>query len=397
MADFIGISAEKFFVSSLDQQYRLDAISQQALSRGIDYYQKKEYEKAAQEFEKSISLSPTSSFSSDTIKYLSQSYLRLEKTEKAIEAYEKGIQRNPSADDLRSALGNLFYAEERYDEAVVQYKEAVRINPTSSANHYSLGQGLMKLDRFSEAEKEFQTVLRIEPTSPHGNYGLGQVFSKDGQYDDAIKEFEKVIRKQADYYDAYYEMGHAYADMGEVEEAEEIVAFLEDKDEDLAEDLRAYMDQVESPKILFAWGTSSFRSKMTMNTPLSLLDSYLETPGASKSFTMKFQFNKDMDRTSIENPLHWSISRSMEGNLAKTYNFGNKIAETEITPPCIPDYVIYDKDTRSATIGFRLTQNENGDGTIDPQHIIFKFNGKDAEGMEIDPDHDEYTGFSGVA
>jgi hypothetical protein len=37
------------------------------------------------------------------------------------------------------------------------------------------------------------------------------------------------------------------------------------------------------------------------------------------------------------------------------------------------------------------------DGTIDPSHIIFKFDGMDTEGIAIDSDYDEYIGFSGVA
>jgi Tfp pilus assembly protein PilF len=397
MEDFSIVGAENLFVSALDQQSSLDSLSSQALSKGIDYYQKKEYEKAAQEFEKSINLSPNSSFTSDTTKYLSQAYLQLDNPDKAIDTYERGIELNRDGDDLRSALGNLFYAEERYDEAVVQYREAVRINPASSSNHYSLGQGLIKADKLDQAENEFRTVLRLEPYSPHGNFGLGQTFAKLGDFDDAIEQFEAVLKKQPDYYDAYAEMGYVYADKGEIKAADEIAEFLEDTDEDLAETLRLYINKVEPPKIMFSWGSATFRSKMPMNTPLSALDSYLETPGASKSFTMKFQFNKDMDRSSIENPLNWSISRARSGNLAKTYNFGNAVADTEIAPPAFPDYVIYDAQTFSATIGFTLTQNDAGDGSIDPQHIVFKFNGKDTEGMKIDPDYDEYTGFSGVA
>ena len=397
MEDVGIIGAENLFVSSLAQQSQLDAISSQALSKGIDFYQKKEYEKAAREFEKSINLSPTSSFTADTTKYLSQAYLKLEKPDKAIEAYNRGIELNRDDDNLRSALGNLLYAEERYDDAVVQYREAVRINPGLSSNHYSLGQGLMKADKLDQAETEFRTVLRLEPHSPHGNFGLGLTFARQGEFDDAIEQFETVIKKQGDYYDAYAEMGYVYADKGEIDEAEEIAEFLEDTDEDLAETLRMYINKVEPPKIMFSWGSATFRSKMPMNTPLSALDSYLETPGASKSFTMKFQFNKEMDRSSIQNPLNWSISRAQSGNLAKTYNFGNAIADTEIAPPAFPDYVIYDAKTRSATIGSTLTQNEAAVGSTAPQHIVLFFAGNDAEGMKIASDHDDYTGLSAAA
>ena len=49
-----GINPDKFFVTSLQQQAQLEALSNNALSAGIDKYMKKDYEGAALEFKKSI-------------------------------------------------------------------------------------------------------------------------------------------------------------------------------------------------------------------------------------------------------------------------------------------------------------------------------------------------------
>ena len=190
-----GISPDKFFVTSIQQQSQLDSLSNQALSNGIDLYMKKEYEDAAREIQKSINLSPSSSFTADATKYLAQTYLRLDQSEKAIDAYKRGIQLNSERDDLHLDLGNLYFAEDRAAEALAEYREAVRLNPGASTNHYSLGQGNLKLEKFSEAEKEFRTVLRMEPDSPYGNYGLGLTHSKQGNYEQAIEKFEAAIRK----------------------------------------------------------------------------------------------------------------------------------------------------------------------------------------------------------
>jgi len=73
------------------------------------------------------------------------------------------------------------------------------------------------------------------------------------------------------------------------------------------------------------------------------------------------------------------------------------VPDTEITLESIPDYVLYDSSTRTATVAFTLTQNDTADGTIDPSHIVFKFNGEDVYGIAMDPDHDEFSGWSGVA
>jgi Tfp pilus assembly protein PilF len=392
-----AISPDSFFVNALQQQARLETLSNQALNTGIDKYMNKDYKGAALEFEKSINLLPTSAYSPDATKYLSQTYLKLERPDKAIDAYKRGIELNRDRDDLLLDLGNLYYAEERYEEALTQYKEAVRVNPTASTNHYSLGQGYLKLEKFNEAETEFRTVLRMEPDGHYGNYGLGLTFSKYGKYDKAIENFEAAIRKDAEFYDAYAEIGYARADIGEMEEAQEMVDFLKDKDTVLAETLSLYMNKVEPSRILFSWGTSTFISSLSINTPVSSLDSYLENAGAEKTMTMIFQFNKDMDRGSIENRFNWSISRSENTGPGEAYNFGLPVPSTEINLPPFPDSVLYDSKTNTATVAFTVRQNQTADGTIDPSHIIFKFDGMDAEGIAIDSDYDEYSGFSGVA
>lgn len=394
---FNSVATDNLFVTFRQQQSQLEALSNSALSSGIDKYLRREYEAATRDFEKSISLHPTSSFGADATQYLAQTYLRLENTEKAIESFKRGIELNRDRDDLRTALGNLYYAENRYQEAVNEYQAAVRINSSSGSNHYSLGQGFLKMGKYSLAEQEFRTVLRMEPDSPYGNYGLGLTYSKREKYEQAIEKFEQAVRKDNLFYDAYAEIGYAYADMGEMEKAAEMVDYLKDKDADLASTLGLYLDRVKPPELLGALGSSTFVYGLSINTPVSSLDIYLLNAGAEKSMTMKFVFNKEMDRRSVENPLNWRISRSMGAGDGSAYNFGMTIPSTEITLPRFPDYALYDNETGIATIGFTVRQNATADGTIDPNHIIFKFNGEDAYGIEINEDHDEFSGWSGVA
>ena len=390
-------SPDKFFVTSFQQHAQLEKLSSNALSSGIDKYMNKDYEGAALDFQKSLNLAPNLSLSAETTKYLAQTYLKIDDKEKAIDSYKRGIELNRERDDLRLELGNLYYAEDRYVEALTEYKEAVRINPVSSSNHYSLGQGYLKLGYFSAAEKEFRTVLRLEPNSPYGNYGQGLVLSKRKDFRQALEKLEAAVRIDDRFYDAYAEIGYIYADMGEIDKAREMVEFLEDRDADLATTLDLYLDKVMPPRILFVLGSSTFKYNLSMNTPVSILDSYLETTNAKRSLTMKFYFSKDMDHASVENQLNWSISRAIGTGNGKAYNFGQSIPNTEITIRSFPDYVLYDPLSRTATVSFTVNQNDTADGTIDPSHIIFKFHGEDVYGIEMDSAGDEFSGFSGVA
>ena len=394
------ISAEdlafKLFVPYSDKQVQLESLANNALSSGIDLYQKKDYEGAAAAFQRSVNLAPTSSYSVDASKYLAQTYLLLNKTEKAIQAYKTAITYHRDRDDLTAALGNLYFSEDRFEEAVIQYKEAVKINPNAN-NRFSLGQGYIKTGELNKAEAEFNTYIRLEPGSGYGHYGLGQTYSEQGQYEEAVEQFETALGKQRDFYDVYVDMGYAYADSGQMDEAQGVLEILEEKDESLATILSLYIQDVEPPKIAFAWADSSFSYRMSINTPVSAMDPYFEDAGASKIMTMKFMFTKDMDRASIENRFNWGIAKASGSSLVDIYNFGMPVSSSEISLPVYPDYVFYDSEKKTATLYFSIEQNETADGTIDPGHIVFKFKGEDANGISMDSDFDEYSGFSGVA
>jgi len=173
------------------------------------------------------------------------------------------------------------------------------------------------------------------------------------------------------------------------------LVFLVIKSPSLGEFLIGYFDRVDTPKIEFAYSESTFPFYLSMNTPVSLLDSSLSSAGAYKIFSMKFQFGKALDRESVENPANWEISRA-DGAAPALYNFGLEISETETRLPFIPDYVVYDAQNLTATVFFRVYQNETRDATIDPSHIEFRYKGKDSYGLSMDPSKDQFTGFSGI-
>ena len=99
----------------------------------------------------------------------------------------------------------------------------------------------------------------------------------------------------------------------------------------------------------------------------------------SKIFTMRFQFDKAMDRDSIENITNWKIGRTVGNGPGQAYNYGMSISSTEVS-----------------LAPLKIQQNASADGTIDPCHIEFKFSGEDIYGSSMDLDHDQFTGFSGT-
>jgi tetratricopeptide (TPR) repeat protein len=396
MQIFNASYADSLFSATLTQSNGLESLANAALQRGIDAFMKKDYEGAVKEFKRSVGLGRGSSFAADAAQYLAMSYLELDDSENAIKAYKSAFQIDPYRDDIRVKLGNLYFSQRKYEEARAEYAEAVRLNP-STVNRYSLGQAYIELGRFSDAETQYSEIQHLAPQEAGGYLGMGQVYSRQGKHEEAIRQFKEAVSRDEDLYDAYAQMGYSYADLGDMESAQKMVNYLEKVEQgDLADTLSRYMYKVDPPKMLFANSSSSFPFPMGRGTPLAALSSYLINPNASKTLSIQIQFDKQMERDSIENPANWQISRATGQGPGQAYNFGLPISPNEAKLPPIPSAVTWDEKNLTATVYFTVTQNAAANAVIDPSHIEFKFDGKDIYGLKMNPKFDQFTGFSGV-
>jgi tetratricopeptide (TPR) repeat protein len=392
-----GISGSNLFSLTIQSSAALESLANGALTRGIDLYMSGNYKEAVTEFQRSMGLAPSSDNSIQAANYMASAYLKLDDTEKAIKAYKTSLKLNPFVEETHSKLGNLYFSLERYEEAEKEYKEVVKLN-SNSVNNYALGQVYLATERYDEAENIFNKVRRLSPEKTDGYFGMGLAYSGQQRYEEAIAQFEEALKRDSDLYEAHAEIGYAYADMGQMDMAQTQLDFLNQAEPNLADTLDRYIYKMDPPKIRFASSfDSTFPYHMPYKTAVSSLDSYLANANAAKKFTMVFQFDKAMDRESVENLTNWKIGRSTSSQPGQIYNYGFKIPTTEIQINPLPNNVYYNSETYQATVTFTIQQNSTADGTIDPTHIEFKFSGKDVFGQNMDPDFDQYLGFSGVA
>jgi tetratricopeptide (TPR) repeat protein len=388
----IGSDAiDALFSANLSQQAQFDSLSNSALSRGIDFYQKGNYDAAVKEFQRSIALSPNSSYTQDSYDYMAQSLLNLNRTDDAIKAYKQAIKHDPTNDSYHVSLGKIYFGVGRYDDAAAEFNQAVRINPASMLNWYSLGQAYDQTGNYAGAEQAFK---RIRGPSPlEAAFGLGQTYHLMGRYDDAVLELKSAIAIDQSSKDAYFELGRVYTDQKEFDKAQEQVMILSTIDQSLASQLSSYINQNQSPQMLAAYSTD-FSSTDGPGTKVSDLDPSLATPNSSEDFTMHFIFSKAMDASTVTSPAYWSISRAYGQTRGGDYNWGLPPPPTEVTISPTPVNVVYDQDSQIADVKFRVTQNAAGSGTLDPSHLVFTFHGLDAYGKAMDPSADEYSGIS---
>jgi tetratricopeptide (TPR) repeat protein len=384
-------------------QTSLDSLANTALSQGIDFYQNGNYDRAINSFKSSAGLSPFSDNSASAYNYMAQAYLKLDKTDQAIKTYKEAIGIYPVRDDFHLALGDIYLKEGNADEALSEYKAAVRLDPTSADNIYSLGQSYLSAGQLDAAKEQFQAVTKLSPQSATGYYGLGQVARANGDLQGAVSQFKKALSVDKTYLNAYQDLGYAYADMGDFQDANNQLAILQAKNTTTATNdatnLQKYISQATAPKItnVSTSSVNGFNTKLGPATSISQLNANMATPGDMEMFSMNFKFSKKMDQASVINPYNWSISRASIQANGGIYNGGLPVPQTEAIIPLHPISITYTDTTNTATIEFPLSQNATGNATIDPNHIVFKFNGQDAYGKAMDLSADQFSGFSSIA
>jgi tetratricopeptide (TPR) repeat protein len=397
--DVFSVSADSLFPIASEQNAQKEQYAMRFLQKGLEEYTAGEYRQAMLSFKQAVGLAPQSSTAINAYDYIANSQVKLGDTEAAIETYKTMLKADTTRDATRISLGNLYYANDRFDEALGEYEQAVAINP-SVINRYALGQALLATDQAGRALQEFTRIKQEAPTQPQGDFGIGQAHAKLERYDEAIASFKSAISIKRDYWEAYAEMGYAFMDSGDAESAKAMVSELKGKDDSLASLLSQYVFEKAPPKLIAAYPSSSFAQFLTAlgpGTQVANMDTYLATAGNEKTFALDFVFSKPMDRSSVENVFNWTISRAAGTGIGDGYNFGSAVKDTEITLPRNPYAVYYDSNTLTATMLFKVSQNDTANGTLDPSHINFSFNGKDEFNLTMDKDADAYTGFSGVA
>ncbi len=392
-------SADALFPdNSAIQAASLDNRSKMALSQGLDFYTKKHYDEAIVALKRTVGLAPNSSQAIDAYNYIAQSYVQKGDSRSALNAYQQSLRVDPGNAETYVSIGNLHYSDGNYAEAQKAYAKAVKFDPSAN-NHYSLGQAYLALGQYADSQHEFQQVQVLTPTQPNGEYGMGQVYAKQGDTTQAISAFDKALKLQSNFWLALSDKAYALVDSGDTGGAQDIATSLANSNDPnatkLAPTLTAYIYEKSPPAMTATYGTGSFPWTLGGGTQVAALGLY--DAGDSQTFSMVFQFSKQMDAASVQNVFNWQISRATATRLASGYNSNLPVPTTEISPPVNPTGVSYNPTDMTATVFFTLQQNATDDGTIDPSHIQFSFSGKDAAGITMDPMADQFTGISGFA
>lgn len=383
-------NADAFASVTQNLQAQRSQVAQYALSKAATYWSANKTDEAITEFKKVLAFDPQNT---DAYASLGKIYQGKGNMSEAIKNFKMGVQLDRTSVTAHNNLGNAYLQNKQYTEAEKEFKTSARMDPINPLADYTLGIMYTQTERFAEAETQFKKVAKVSPRDGNVPYSMGVLFNKMGRSEEAAKQLEKALTLKKDFPAANYELGVAYSKMGEADKAADQLSILDAKQSSYANDLGFVLNK---PKMLYmdASKNKGFNQLLGARTPLWMLDPTLLEANASKKVSVAITFNNEMDINSVMNPANWEISRAKSTQGGYYNNMMPTNTDREVAIPKRPFSVTYDPTTRQASVTFNVQQNANGDATIDPSHLVFKFSGKDASGRQMDTAGDQIDGYA---
>jgi len=385
MADLFSTGSDPFAVIGQDTSSQRTQLAQYSIMRAAAYLQDNKNDEALKAFQKALAFDPQNSTAQS---YIGKLNLAMGNNFEAIKAFKTMAQAQPDSVDARMNLGNAYLQDKQYANSEKEFKTAARLDPTNPLPDYTLGLQYSSTDRLNEAESQFLKVKKISPSDGNVFYALGTVYNKQGKYEEAANSLEKALSLKKSFPSANYELGIAYDKLGRTEDAQNQLSILQSSGSSMAQDLQFTL---EKPQMVYMDqnNNKNFNQLLGPGTPLWMLDPTMLAPNTTAQISVAIQFNNEMDMTSVMNPTNWDISRAnnTEGGYYIPQNTGR-----EVNIAKLPAFVSYNPETRQANVTFTVQQNSNGDATLDPSHLVFKFSGVDAAGRKMDTLADEIDG-----
>ena len=195
----------------------------------LDFFNRKDWDRAIEEFEKLTDVFPTSRLAAEGVYYAGQAWEQKNELAKAADAYQKLVDRYPYSDRIKDAMRREFEIANEFsgggkvkvlgvpvlpgqDKALELYNHIVKNAPFGSFGdqaQFKIGELYRSQGEFELSKKAFETLVDEYPNSelvPQARYEIARssmMASKHQQYDEqhaqeAIEEFQDFKKEFGD-------------------------------------------------------------------------------------------------------------------------------------------------------------------------------------------------------
>jgi formylglycine-generating enzyme required for sulfatase activity/tetratricopeptide (TPR) repeat protein len=182
--------------------------------RGLTYIVKRDYDKAwadVKACEKYDGKPDPDLIKTLTKDYLSRGsdYFAKRQFDEAIRDDTKAIELTPS-NLAYYARGTTYLAKGQLDEAIRDFTKAIGLKPDDASVYYARGLAYNTKGQLDEAIRDYSKAIELKPDDAEAYRNRGVAYHNKGQPDEAIKDYTSVIELKPDYAVAYGDRAASY-------------------------------------------------------------------------------------------------------------------------------------------------------------------------------------------
>jgi tetratricopeptide (TPR) repeat protein len=169
------------------------------------------FEKAASQFERTISLAPTLSQAHFSLGAI---YQEQNKLELAAQAMEACLKLNPKYYPAHHRLAKIQLQQDNPEAALESFQEAQKMNSKWELPYYGIGLAYFELGNYDAAREALEEVIFRDPKFAPAHFKLGQVLAKEGFFNAAWEEYEAGEKYEPYTTENLHELGTIFVQKG---------------------------------------------------------------------------------------------------------------------------------------------------------------------------------------
>jgi len=192
----------KHFLNNCLEEKKYGRETLKYFNTGYDYYLKGEYDKALEEFTRSLDYNPEFE---KARQFLSRSYYQLNLMDEYREERKKTTELKASSEEEKAVenykLGYEFYSLKNYTVAIEEIKKALDIKSNYPHARYLLAECYFQQKEYKLAQVEYERVVtdsEINEYTDDALWGSGWCYYLLGEYEEAAKRFLKLLNDFSD-------------------------------------------------------------------------------------------------------------------------------------------------------------------------------------------------------
>jgi tetratricopeptide (TPR) repeat protein len=172
---------------------RVPQSASKAFDKGMAAWQKKDYQKAADEFEKAVAAYPEYDSAYNNLGVM---YAQLNQTDKAMAAFKRSVELNDKNADADRNLARMYLRQKNFPQAEELLKKCLAVRAPDAATLTMLAIAEIEDNKVDDALRDAQKVH----TLPHqgfavAHYVAGQALEDKHQYQQASAEYETYLKE----------------------------------------------------------------------------------------------------------------------------------------------------------------------------------------------------------